>query len=50
MIGDDTDGYRVLNGENDGFPGLVLDRYADTFVAQAVLARPGSLIFDRWSQ
>ncbi|MGZ4725322.1 MAG: class I SAM-dependent rRNA methyltransferase [Ilumatobacteraceae bacterium] len=31
-IGDDTDGYRVLNGENDGFPGLVLDRYADTFV------------------
>ena len=31
-IGDDTNGYRVLNGENDGFPGLVLDRYADTFV------------------
>jgi 23S rRNA (cytosine1962-C5)-methyltransferase len=31
-IGDDTDGYRVLNGENDGFPGLVLDRYANTFV------------------
>lgn len=30
-IGDDTDGYRLLNGENDGFPGLVLDRYADTF-------------------
>ena len=32
VIGDDTDGYRVLNGENDGFPGLVLDRYADTLV------------------
>jgi len=31
-IGADTDGYRVLNGENDGFPGLVLDRYADTMV------------------
>jgi 23S rRNA (cytosine1962-C5)-methyltransferase len=31
-IGDGTDGYRVLNGENDGFPGLVLDRYADTLV------------------
>ncbi len=31
-IGDDTDGYRILNGENDGFPGLVLDRYADTLV------------------
>ena len=27
-----TDGYRVLHGENDGFPGLVLDRYADTAV------------------
>ena len=26
------DGYRILNGENDGFPGLILDRYADTFV------------------
>ena len=23
-----------LNGENDGFPGLVLDRYADTFVVK----------------
>ncbi len=22
-----TTGYRILNGENDGFPGLVLDRY-----------------------
>ena len=33
-IGDDTDGYRVLNGENDGFPGLVLDRYADTLVVK----------------
>ena len=31
-IGDDTDGFRLLNGENDGFPGLVLDRYADIFV------------------
>ncbi|HEX3090310.1 MAG TPA: class I SAM-dependent rRNA methyltransferase [Ilumatobacteraceae bacterium] len=28
----DTNGYRILNGENDGFPGLVLDRYADTYV------------------
>ena len=31
-LGDETDGYRILNGENDGFPGLVLDRYADTLV------------------
>ena len=27
-----TTGYRVINGENDGFPGLVLDRYEDTLV------------------
>ncbi|MCU1345043.1 MAG: rRNA (guanine-N2)-methyltransferase, partial [Acidimicrobiia bacterium] len=27
-----TDGYRCINGENDGFPGLVLDRYASTMV------------------
>src|SRR3954453_14506158 len=33
-IGNDTDGYRILNGENDGFPGLVLDRYADTLVVK----------------
>jgi 23S rRNA (cytosine1962-C5)-methyltransferase len=29
---DDTTGYRVVNGENDAMPGLVLDRYAQTFV------------------
>ena len=28
----DTTGYRVLNGENDGFPGLVLDAYDRTLV------------------
>ena len=27
-----TTGYRIINGENDGFPGLVLDRYASTAV------------------
>jgi 23S rRNA (cytosine1962-C5)-methyltransferase len=27
-----TDGYRLVHGENDGLPGLVLDRYADTLV------------------
>ena len=27
-----TDGYRALNGENDGFPGLVLDRYGESGV------------------
>ena len=28
----DTDGYRLIHGENDGFPGLILDRYAETLV------------------
>ena len=27
-----TNGYRWINGESDGWPGLVLDRYADTAV------------------
>lgn len=27
-----TTGYRLVNGENDGFPGLVVDRYAETLV------------------
>ncbi len=31
-ISGDTNGFRLLNGENDGFPGLVLDRYAETLV------------------
>ena len=27
-----TNGYRIVHGENDGLPGLILDRYADTLV------------------
>ena len=27
-----TDGYRLINGESEGWPGLVLDRYADALV------------------
>lgn len=27
-----TTGYRLINGESDGWPGLVLDRYGDTLV------------------
>ncbi|HEY9508875.1 MAG TPA: class I SAM-dependent methyltransferase [Verrucomicrobiae bacterium] len=27
-----TDSYRLINGESDGWPGLVLDRYASTLV------------------
>ena len=29
-----TTGYRLVNGENDGFPGLVADRYTDTIVVK----------------
>jgi 23S rRNA (cytosine1962-C5)-methyltransferase len=29
-----TDGYRLVHGEGDGFPGLVLDRLGSSFVAQ----------------
>lgn len=29
-----TDAYRCVHGENDGFPGLVVDRYADTIVVK----------------
>lgn len=28
----DTTGYRVVNGENDGLPGFIIDRYSDTLV------------------
>src|SRR5688572_2015703 len=28
----DTNGLRWINGESDGFPGLILDQYADTIV------------------
>ena len=29
-----TDGYRLVHGENDGLPGLVIDRYAVTLVVK----------------
>ncbi len=32
LFGPDTNAYRCIHGESDGFPGLVLDRYAGTFV------------------
>ncbi|HYF19394.1 MAG TPA: class I SAM-dependent methyltransferase [Ramlibacter sp.] len=30
----DSDGLRLVHGESDGLPGLVVDRYGDTLVAQ----------------
>jgi 23S rRNA (cytosine1962-C5)-methyltransferase len=35
---EDTDGYRLVHGENDGFPGLVIDRYAGVYVAKVYSA------------
>ncbi len=32
MFGPDTTGYRLINGESDGWPGLVLDHYAGVLV------------------
>ena len=33
-----TTGYRLVHGENDGLPGLVVDRYADTLVLKLYTA------------
>jgi 23S rRNA (cytosine1962-C5)-methyltransferase len=32
LLAQETDGYRLVHGENDGLPGLVVDRYAGTLV------------------
>jgi len=36
--GTDTTGYRIVFGESDGMPGLVVDRYADVIVIQLTTA------------
>lgn len=38
LITDDTDAYRLINGEGDGLPGVIVDRYADTLVLQLLTA------------
>jgi 23S rRNA (cytosine1962-C5)-methyltransferase len=38
LFGPDTTGYRLISGESDGFPGLVLDRYADVLVLKLYTA------------
>jgi 23S rRNA (cytosine1962-C5)-methyltransferase len=37
-FGGDTNGYRCLNGDSEGFPGLVVDRYGETLVAKVYSA------------
>ena len=38
LFGPETTGYRLINGESDGWPGLVLDRYASTLVLKLYTA------------
>jgi 23S rRNA (cytosine1962-C5)-methyltransferase len=38
LLGPHTTGFRCLNGEGDGWPGLVLDRYADHLVLKVYSA------------
>lgn len=38
FLDDSTTGFRVINGESEGFPGLVLDKYGETFVVKIYTA------------
>ena len=38
LFSNQTTGYRWINGESDGWPGLVLDRYGDTLVLKLYTA------------
>ena len=38
LFDDQTKGYRLINGESDGWPGLVLDRYAAVLVVKVYTA------------
>ena len=38
MFGPDTNGYRLINGESDGWPGLIVDRFAGTLVMKLYTA------------
>lgn len=38
LFGEKTNGYRIINGESDGWPGLVLDRYDTTLVLKLYTA------------
>ena len=40
-----SDGLRLVHGESDGLPGLIVDRYGDTLVAQFLAAG-----VERWKQ
>jgi 23S rRNA (cytosine1962-C5)-methyltransferase len=42
-IGQDSDGMRLVHGESDGLPGLIIDQYGDVLVLQLGSAGP-----ERW--
>lgn len=46
VLKEGTDGARLINGESEGFPGLVADKYADTLVVKVYAA--GWLV--RWEE
>jgi 23S rRNA (cytosine1962-C5)-methyltransferase len=45
LFGIQSDGMRLVHGESDGLPGLIVDRYGDTLVAQFLSAG-----VERWKQ
>jgi 23S rRNA (cytosine1962-C5)-methyltransferase len=38
VVGDDTDAYRLINGEGDGLPGMLVDHYGSSLVVQILTA------------
>lgn len=38
LLAQGTDGYRIVHGENDGLPGLIVDRYASTLLVKLYTA------------
>jgi len=46
VIGAETNGARMVNGESEGFPGIVVDRYAETLVVKVYAAS----WFERWDE
>lgn len=44
---DETDAMRVIHGESDGLPGVVVEKYGDTVISQAYA--PGTRALARWA-
>lgn len=46
VVARDTNAYRLVHGESDGIPGLVVDRYGDHWVAQTLTAGAARVLDD----